>query len=536
MVEYITEKGKEMLAKMLAGSITITFTRIQMGDGVRPEEQSEKNMTELVNQIEELEVYQTKINSDNTVSIMGIFDNSTLESGFYFREKGVFATDGEGEILFTYANAGSTAEYINPPTVELVEKQIISIYKNLQGTDENVNITTKSGIYALQEDLKEHTADEVKHITDEERMKFRKKADAKDPVFTGTLSKNRKADTEIGAYSTALGNESTASGEYSVALGPHAKAIGDAAISIGYGAIARGNHSFAMSVESQSNGNYSFATGFNAKADGNYSCAMGEYTMSSGTNSHAGGKNTVAKGNVSYAGGYHTTALDFQYAIGHYNNTTLATPSIYAGTSGGTAFVIGNGTSATPSNAMRITDDGAVIGKKAYQASGADYAERKEWADGNPDAEDRRGYFVTMDGDKIKIASPGDFLLGVISANPCIIGNDDEGWVGEFEKDEFGDFIMEETESEDEETGKITKSIFYKVNPEYDPAQEYIHRKDRKEWDCVGMLGFLATRDDGTCQVNEYCTVTDGGIATASQQGYRVVERVNDSLIKILFR
>jgi hypothetical protein len=50
------------------------------------------------------------------------------------------------------------------------------------------------------------------------------------------------------------------------------------------------------------------------------------------------------------------------------------------------------------------------------------------------------------------------------------------------------------------------------------------------------MLGVLSVRDDGTCQVNGYCTVADGGIATASETGYRVIKRVNDHIIKIVFK
>lgn len=55
------------------------------------------------------------------------------------------------------------------------------------------------------------------------------------------------------------------------------------------------------------------------------------------------------------------------------------------------------------------------------------------------------------------------------------------------------------------------------------------------------MMGVLAVRDDGTCQVNGYCQVTDGGIATAASayipgQTYRVIKRVNDNVVKVIFR
>lgn len=50
------------------------------------------------------------------------------------------------------------------------------------------------------------------------------------------------------------------------------------------------------------------------------------------------------------------------------------------------------------------------------------------------------------------------------------------------------------------------------------------------------MLGVLNVRDDGTCHVNGFCKVADGGIATASDKGYRVVKRVTDNIVKIIFK
>ena len=50
-----------------------------------------------------------------------------------------------------------------------------------------------------------------------------------------------------------------------------------------------------------------------------------------------------------------------------------------------------------------------------------------------------------------------------------------------------------------------TPSWDYKPNPDYDASQPYIERRDRKEWDAVGMLGVLSVWDDGTCQVDGWC-------------------------------
>ena len=74
------------------------------------------------------------------------------------------------------------------------------------------------------------------------------------------------------------------------------------------------------------------------------------------------------------------------------------------------------------------------------------------------------------------------------------------------------------------------------LNPKYDSTKPYISRFDRPEWSAIGMLGILAVYDDGTCKVNEYCKVTSEGIATHSDIGYRVIERVTKNIIRVIFK
>lgn len=68
-----------------------------------------------------------------------------------------------------------------------------------------------------------------------------------------------------------------------------------------------------------------------------------------------------------------------------------------------------------------------------------------------------------------------------------------------------------------------------------------LQKHDTKEnWDkatnFIPLPGVLAVRDDGTCQVNGFCKVAEGGIATASTTGYRVIKRINDHIVKIIFK
>jgi hypothetical protein len=115
-------------------------------------------------------------------------------------------------------------------------------------------------------------------------------------------------------------------------------------------------------------------------------------------------------------------------------------------------------------------------------------------------------------------------------------------------KDDFGSYIKEtstktvEIYQTDEETGKTSwkKTDIdiesYQVNPDYDSSEEYIQRDARPEWDAVGMLGILSVYDDGTCEVDGFCKCNDDAIATASDTGYRVVNRVTDNIIEIILK
>ena len=72
--------------------------------------------------------------------------------------------------------------------------------------------------------------------------------------------------------------------------------------------------------------------------------------------------------------------------------------------------------------------------------------------------------------------------------------------------------------------------------PEYDPTQPYTGRMQRKELATIGMLGVLSVRDDGSCKVNVFFKLDDGCIATASDTGYRVVKRVTDNIVEVIFK
>lgn len=323
-----------------------------------------------------------------------------------------------------------------------------------------------------------------------------------------------------------------ASGDYSTAAGQCTTAIGDNSFAIGNETVASGLNSFASGGRTHALGEASHAEG-------------GGGSSAEGLCSHAEGASTQALQEYSHSEGYATVAHRYQHAQGRCNKVANGPASATDMT--GDLFIVGNGTLENRGNALRTATEGRTYGLASFLASGADYAEMWEYADGNPENEDRRGYFVTVDeNNKIHIANAeDDYILGVISACPVVVGDiQSEMWKDMYLTDIYGNKLTETVdvpETIDEKTGTIIPAhteTRWILNPDYDPEQEYICREDRPEWDAVGLLGKLIVNDDGTAKVGGFCKVANGGIATNSEDksGWRVLERLDDKHIKILYR
>lgn len=220
----------------------------------------------------------------------------------------------------------------------------------------------------------------------------------------------------------------------------------------------------------------------------------------------------------------------YQALFGTYNATRDGNKSVLP------ILAVGNGTKkGYPSNAFRITYEGAVYATKQYNSSGADYAEFiKPWADGNPDNEDRVGYFVAIKEGLLHKANEGDYIAGITSGNPSVVGNSDEDYYWRYERDEFNRIVMEDEPD--------IPNARMKLAEDYDPSLQgsYVERKDRKEWDYVGMVGVLPVRDDGTCIAGQYCRCGQDGIATLATERdfdtFYVIERINDHVVSVILK
>lgn len=107
----LTEKGRELLAKGLAGE-TITFTKMAIGDGTSLT--SERERTALVNQITTLPILNINVKRNGTCEINALLTNKSVTTGFYIKELGIFAHGNDNvEILYAY-NISTSPDFVPP--------------------------------------------------------------------------------------------------------------------------------------------------------------------------------------------------------------------------------------------------------------------------------------------------------------------------------------------------------------------------------------------------------------------------------------
>ena len=143
----LTEKGRELLAKGLAGE-TITFTKMAIGDGTSLT--SERERTALVNQITTLPILNINVKRNGTCEINALLTNKSVTTGFYIKELGIFAHGNDNvEILYAY-NISTSPDFVPPFSannvveIEYVDTIIVDQVANVTAViDPSVTYITK---------------------------------------------------------------------------------------------------------------------------------------------------------------------------------------------------------------------------------------------------------------------------------------------------------------------------------------------------------------------------------------------------------
>lgn len=139
----LTDRGREILLEAIAGT-ELHFTRGAVGDGAEP--QTPEELTALVNERLSLGIRQIRTKNNGTCEAILEIDNTSLQSGIWLREFGLFVTDPDTneETLYAYCNKGNYAGYLegfdghNPIIFTL---KIITVIDNAQNITVDIDST-----------------------------------------------------------------------------------------------------------------------------------------------------------------------------------------------------------------------------------------------------------------------------------------------------------------------------------------------------------------------------------------------------------
>lgn len=135
----------------------------------------------------------------------------------------------------------------------------------------------------------------------------------------------------------------------------------------------------------------------------------------------------------------------------------------------------------TYSNVFKVSATGDVTYDGSSSSPAADFAEMFEWADGNPNTEDRIGVSVILQDGKVAPCPEGQEPIGVVSATAGFIGNNPLAWQGKFVTDSLG-----------RRTGGIASD--YNPDTAGEADANYTPRTSRPEWATVGLLGRIRVK------------------------------------------
>ena len=108
----ITNQGQELIAKMIAGTSTASFTKIQTSD-YDYSAASLKDLTSLYDVKQEALVSSVSRTDTTMVEVLAAINNSNLDSGYYVKALGLFAKDIEdNEILYAVSIETDNPDYM----------------------------------------------------------------------------------------------------------------------------------------------------------------------------------------------------------------------------------------------------------------------------------------------------------------------------------------------------------------------------------------------------------------------------------------
>ena len=157
----ITNKGQALLAKMIAGSGNIEFTKVSASSTTYTDSQLE-SLTSLSNVKQTSLISKVTRTNDVAIKVEAAFTNTELTAGYYMRALGLYAVDPDaGEILYAVTRETSGNCYMpayNGITVSGAYVQLVTTVGNAENVSLEVDQAAVATIGDIQ-DLQKQIAD-----------------------------------------------------------------------------------------------------------------------------------------------------------------------------------------------------------------------------------------------------------------------------------------------------------------------------------------------------------------------------------------
>ena len=162
MAEYsklvITNDGQALMAKMIAGSGNIDFTKI-CSSSTQYQENQLQSLTALSNIKQTTLVSKVSRTNNVAIKVEAAFSNVDITTGYYMRTLGLYAVDPDkGEILYAACIETSNNCYMPPYNGVTVSAAYIQVYTTA-GNADSVSLEVNPGAYATIGDIQELEAE-----------------------------------------------------------------------------------------------------------------------------------------------------------------------------------------------------------------------------------------------------------------------------------------------------------------------------------------------------------------------------------------
>ena len=149
---YLTTNGRALMAKVVSGRTTLTFTKVSIGSKVYAESALE-NLVALEQVKQTNNVSKVTITNQTSVKVETAFTNANLTAGYYLRSLGLYAVDPDvGEILYAVCVETSGNCYMPAYNGVTVSSAYFQLYTTV-GNSDDVELAVYSGAYATIEDI-----------------------------------------------------------------------------------------------------------------------------------------------------------------------------------------------------------------------------------------------------------------------------------------------------------------------------------------------------------------------------------------------